>query len=375
MRRLLGALLLLALASRPASAQQNCITINGIQQCASALRLFDTTARQGVQPVLDLTQTWINAGVTFTGVRLNITDTNSASGSLLLDLQKGGVSQFKVDKSGNFTPVGAGLFPDGTAALPGMAFASQPSTGFLKSATSTVQLSLGGAATYQFGSTFFAPSLTMDFTNGDVVLARGAANTLNLRNGANAQTIQVGPTPGFVNITSTNIVTAPTDSTAVEAGGLTHLRSSSTITPATAGVGNCGAAFQAAALTADCTIATLPAGMKLLAIYADVTVGFTCSGTCTGTKVMQAGTAAGGTQVLAAALNVAATGQFGLADADLGSGMTRAAAIQGGLIGSWSATTPISVRFTSGTGNWGSGAATFVNAGSVKFILITEQIK
>lgn len=168
---------------------------------------------------------------------------------------------------------------------------------------------------------------------------------------------------------------APTDATVVSMGHLNRLLSSTTITPATGNAANCGTAFAAAALTADCTIATLPAGMKLVEVYADVTVGFTCSGTCTGTKVFQCGTAAGGTQVFAAGLNVAATGQFGLSDADLGSGMTRAAAIQGGLLNSWSATTPISCRFTSGTGNWGTGAATNVNAGSIKFFLVTEQIK
>lgn len=172
-----------------------------------------------------------------------------------------------------------------------------------------------------------------------------------------------------------NNVTAGVDDTTTVAGDLNRTRYQATITPAAGGAGNCGAAFQAAALTADCVVATLPAGAKLIGVYADVTAGFTCSGTCTGTKVLQCGTAAGGVQILAAGLNVAVTGQFGLADADLGSGMTRAAAIQGGLLNSWSATTPVSCRFTSGTGNWGSGAATFVNAGSVKFTLITEQEK
>jgi hypothetical protein len=202
-------------------------------------------------------------------------------------------------------------------------------------------------------------------------------NALIFASGASVTDWWQMTTAGLISALAGNpvIATAPTDSTAVDAGSLPRLRSSSTITPATAGVGNCGAAFLAAALTADCTIATLPAGMKLVGIYADVTVGFTCSGTCSGTKVVQCGTAAGGTQILAAGLNVAATGQFGLADADLGSGMTRAAAIQGGLIGSWSSTTPVSCRFTSGTGNWGSGAATFVNAGSIKFTLVTEQVK
>ena len=134
---------------------------------------------------------------------------------------------------------------------------------------------------------------------------------------------------------------------------------------------SCGAPFQAAALTADCTIATLPAKTKLIGVYADVTAGFTCSGTCTGTKTIGAGKTAGGVEIFAAGLNVAATGQLGLSDADLGTGMTRAAAIQGGYLNSWSATTPVIVRFTSGTGNWGDGAVTYVNAGSVTFYLDT----
>lgn len=166
-----------------------------------------------------------------------------------------------------------------------------------------------------------------------------------------------------------------TDVTLVEHGDIVRQRSEYTLTPASGGAGNCGTSFAAAALTADCTVFTLSAGEKLVSVYADVTAGFTCSGTCTGTKVFQCGTAAGGTQVFAAGLNVAATGQFGLADADLGSGMTRAAAIQGGLIGSWSTTTPISCRFTSGTGNWGNGSTTNVNAGSIKFFIFTEQAK
>jgi hypothetical protein len=190
--------------------------------------------------------------------------------------------------------------------------------------------------------------------------------------------LKIGPTTAYASIASANLVTIPTDSTSVEFGGVTRFRSSSTITPATAGVGNCGAAFLAAALTADCTIATLPAGMKLVSIYADVTVGLTCSGTCTGTKTIGAGKTAGGVEILAAGLNVAVattTTALGMLDADLGTSMTRAAAIQGGYLNSWSATTPVIVRFTSGTGNWGNGVSTFVNAGSVKFTLITEQVK
>lgn len=49
-----------------------------------------------------LTGTWNNALVTFPGsLKLNVTDTASAAGSLLMDLQLGAVSMFRVTKAGN----------------------------------------------------------------------------------------------------------------------------------------------------------------------------------------------------------------------------------------------------------------------------------
>ncbi|MCR4340645.1 MAG: hypothetical protein NUW01_12260, partial [Gemmatimonadaceae bacterium] len=161
-------------------------------------------------------------------------------------------------------------------------------------------------------------------------------------------------------------ITAGADVTVVNAGEVRRVTYKATVTATT-----CLAAFAAAALTADCTIGTLKAKTKLIGVYADVTAAFTCSGTCTGTKTIGAGVSAGGVEILAAGLNVAATGQLGLLDADLGTGMTRAAQIQGGYLNSWPSTTPVIVRFTSGTGNWGDAAATYVNAGSITFYLDT----
>lgn len=54
-------------------------------------------------PILNLTQTWNNAGVTFTAIKLNVTDTASASNPFLIDLQLGGSSMFNVDKTGAVT--------------------------------------------------------------------------------------------------------------------------------------------------------------------------------------------------------------------------------------------------------------------------------
>jgi hypothetical protein len=48
-----------------------------------------------------ISQTWNAGGVTFTGLFVNITNTASASASLLADLQIGGVTQFNVRKDGS----------------------------------------------------------------------------------------------------------------------------------------------------------------------------------------------------------------------------------------------------------------------------------
>jgi hypothetical protein len=57
----------------------------------------------------DVAQTWTVAGTTYTGIKLNVTDTASASGSLLMDLQVGGTSKFKVSKAATITFGGAAL--------------------------------------------------------------------------------------------------------------------------------------------------------------------------------------------------------------------------------------------------------------------------
>jgi hypothetical protein len=51
----------------------------------------------------NLAATWNAAGTTFTAVKMNVTDTASAAGSLLLDLQVGGTSRFRVSKGGRVT--------------------------------------------------------------------------------------------------------------------------------------------------------------------------------------------------------------------------------------------------------------------------------
>jgi hypothetical protein len=125
--------------------------------------------------VLDLSATWNDAGVTFTGLKFNVTDTASAAGSLLLDLQVGGTSNFYFDKAGKFVaPISSGY----------IAHRVTSSRGSLLGLTS-----IGGVACGSDG--------VIGFTSGaptaaaDVIFARDAAATLAQRNSTNAQTFRL----------------------------------------------------------------------------------------------------------------------------------------------------------------------------------------
>jgi len=52
------------------------------------------------QPVINVAQTWNNAGVVFSAVRVNAITTAMASGSLLMHLQANGATKFTVDFAG-----------------------------------------------------------------------------------------------------------------------------------------------------------------------------------------------------------------------------------------------------------------------------------
>ena len=55
--------------------------------------------------IYDMAQTWNDGAATFTGIKMNVTDTASAATSKLLDLQVGGVSRCSVIKTGTLAAV------------------------------------------------------------------------------------------------------------------------------------------------------------------------------------------------------------------------------------------------------------------------------
>lgn len=122
-------------------------------------------------PVLDATQTWNAGGVTFTGWRLNVTDTASAANSLLLDLQTGGSSRFEV--TAKSTDPFIGRFSN--AGIERVRFSTQGSG-------ASVELFAGGVNSFIGFGTIGA---------SDARLYRDDPNSLGQRVGLNAQTFSV----------------------------------------------------------------------------------------------------------------------------------------------------------------------------------------
>lgn len=67
--------------------------------------------------IFGMTDTWNAAGTTFAAIQMNVTDTASAAGSLLFDLQIGGVSQYNVRKDGRVLQLGDLLIGGPTASF------------------------------------------------------------------------------------------------------------------------------------------------------------------------------------------------------------------------------------------------------------------
>lgn len=127
------------------------------------------------------------------------------------------------------------------------------------------------------------------------------------------------------------------------------------------------AAYSDTDTTKGIVIATLLAKTKIIAFYADTTVAYT-GGTVSAATLEVGITAEGAAQILAAHDVLSGAVTKGLADADMGTSMTRAAAIQGGYLPSWSGTTAIYATIDTTAGNTNA-----LTTGSTTFYLVTER--
>jgi hypothetical protein len=218
---------------------------------------------------------------------------------------------------------------------------------FFKGATS------GGFATIHIDR----PSVTTQvsqstFATDSATLATAVTNITTLQ----------GQTANFV---TSNTVTGPT---------LTYTGAAAGTTVAYNNLANVGlykitvphAVWVAAAATQDLILLTLPAKAMITNIILDVTVAFAG---LAGTITLKGGVSAGGVELLAEADVKTAIARFGLADAELGTSMVRAAAIGGGYTPSWTATTSVQCRLTSGTGDIGAAGVTNLSAGTAVFYI------
>ena len=140
--------------------------------------------------IYDLADTWNASGTTFTGIKLNVADTASAAGSLLMDLQVGGSSKVSVRKDGRIFvealqgPGNSGFIEFNQAGA-AMSFGGGGSGSnritYINVSGGTERFALSSALPFGWSSTS-AASGTLD-----TILLRDAANTLAQRNGVNAQ--------------------------------------------------------------------------------------------------------------------------------------------------------------------------------------------
>ena len=140
-------------------------------------------------PVLDLSQTWNNGAVTFTGLKLNVTDTASAAASKVFDFQVGGSSVVNATRGGLLLASG-GFTINGNA----NAKITNPGDGqwqFGLDGDSDAVLIGNSGVVVDSGKAVSWSSTASSTGTPDVNLYRDAANALAQRNSTNAQTTRV----------------------------------------------------------------------------------------------------------------------------------------------------------------------------------------
>jgi hypothetical protein len=193
-------------------------TIKGLLY-GTAGKGMDITAGTATTDVnaLNITQTWNNSGVTFTAIESNVTDTASGASSLLMDLQVGASSMFKVSKAGLITTPASGggiVIGDNGITSNTNVFYTAANGNYLlamRGAESDIRMP-GTTATFGFnsGSTAYGTAL-------DTSMSRLSAGVLGIGTGAfgsMAGTLVAN----ILNATTTNVTNAST--TAISGSGL-----------------------------------------------------------------------------------------------------------------------------------------------------------
>ena len=149
--------------------------------------------------IYNLTDTWTEVGTTYTSIKMNATDTASASGTLLMDLQVGSSSKFKVSKGGHvLTPTSFGIGDGGSAGASVANSISGANNAYIDIGSAGhfrfVGAGVTDIASFHFGTKSLNLTSTgsVNFTSStnsqgtvDLALARAAAGSLNITDGTN----------------------------------------------------------------------------------------------------------------------------------------------------------------------------------------------
>lgn len=250
-------------------------------------------------------------------------------------------------------------FANGSSAVPSVSFAGNALDGFFWNSTGHTVYTANGNALVDFGTGVTGGSgTTLGFTSSTNP-AGGSPDTSWTRAAAGVFGGQA------VRLSAAAITVGSGTGITVDDAGQLRQQVYRVTVGTTALVCN--------ATTCDVTVATLPAKTFVVHAMVDQTVAFTCSAVCT-TSTLSAtlGKTAGGTEYLVSWDADAAVARFGTTAAQLGASLTGATVpTELGDLASWTATTAVVMRFTSGTGNIGNGAVTNLGAGSLTFYLTT----
>lgn len=140
------------------------------------------------QPVLDISQTWNNAGVNFTAAKVNVTNTASGSASKLADLQIGGSSVWSVRKDAaiinTVTAYNIPWFMGRSFYLTDDYEGSQ-GVGFYVAGVNSANINAYGVKTFWGG--VFGWAQFPNSTNPDTGVGRNAAGVVEVNNGTAGQ--------------------------------------------------------------------------------------------------------------------------------------------------------------------------------------------
>lgn len=152
----------------------------------SSTSIIGRSFLSNMAPALSVTDTWANGSLNFTAVKANVTNTNSGSGSLLMDLQVGGTSWFYVGKTGVVSaPNILGMSAFEVYSTDADARSRIGSNRHTIIDIYSVRTNAGG------GALGFGPTGMDVYNSVDVVLRRDSGNTLAQRYGTYPQTFRL----------------------------------------------------------------------------------------------------------------------------------------------------------------------------------------